>query len=331
MDSCLRKLAAGQAQVVAAWQLRAAGWSPRKVDHHAHSRGWLRIHRGVYALTHGEPTRFQLWWAATLTVPGTVLSHGSAAACFGLRRFHKPYEVVTRPGQGGRRRSGRLVVFRSKHLDGEVTRHLGIPITTAARVLVDIAPGLEAKQLGRCFREAIRLRTTTATEVLGCVERRGGRPVALGALARRYATLPYARTRSDAEGRALELLYDAGVELPRVNIRIAGEEADLVWLDRRLIVEIDGPQFHQFRDEDARKVERWRGAGYTVRRVPSDLVYDAPRRLLATCADPVPPRRSRSRRPPGPRPPAPQSSVCVSWVPPFAARARRCRTPLRLR
>jgi very-short-patch-repair endonuclease len=67
-------------------------------------------------------------------------------------------------------------------------------------------------------------------------------------------------------------------------VKVAGEEADLVWLDRRRIVEIDGPQFHQFRDEDARKEAKWRKAGFTVRRVPSDAVYAAPDLLIAAAS-----------------------------------------------
>jgi very-short-patch-repair endonuclease len=56
-------------------------------------------------------------------------------------------------------------------------------------------------------------------------------------------------------------------------LAIAGEEADLVWADRRLIIEVDGPQFHRFRDEDERKESVWREAGFTVRRIASDDVY----------------------------------------------------------
>ena len=285
MDSHLRALAARQADVVAAWQLREAGWSWNKVKHWARSRGWRRIHPGVYALNAAPLTRVQLWFAATLTAPGTVLSHGSGGACFGFYRFERSYEVVTRPGNGGRRRQGGVLVFRSKRLEGEVTLHEGIPITTAARVLVDLAPGLSDKRLGRAFREAIRLKTTSAGRVLACVESHSGSRV-LGDLATRYARIPYQRTRSDAEGRALEILHDAGIEPPRVNVRISGEEADLVWTGRKLIVEIDGPQFHQFREEDARKERVWRAAGYTVRRIPSDAVYGDPARLVAAAASP---------------------------------------------
>jgi very-short-patch-repair endonuclease len=286
MDSHLRKLAARQADVVAAWQLRAAGWSAKRVSHHAAQGGWRAVHPGVYVLTQAPPTRRQLWFGATLTAPGSVLSHGSAGACYGFYRFERGYEVVTRSGQGGRRRHGGVLTFRSKTLDGEVTSHLGIPITTAARVLIDLSGGLDQKQLGRAFRESIRLKRTTAPRVLEALRRHRRRPGtgALGALASRYATLPYGRTRSDAEGRALEVLHDAGLPPPRVNTRVHGEEADLVWAERRLIVEVDGPQFHQFRDQDVRKERAWRAAGYDVRRVASGSVYDAPTELVALAA-----------------------------------------------
>jgi hypothetical protein len=223
-----------------------------------------------------------------LTAPGTVLSHGSGGACYGFHRFQRSFEVVTRPGQGGRRRHGGVLVFRSKCLDGDVTRHAGIPITTAARTLLDLAPGLEPVRLGRAFREAIRLKTTTAAKVLDCVRRHEGRrgTAPLAALAGRYAAIPYARTRSDAEGRALEVLHDAGAEPPRVNTKVGGAEADLVFPERRLIIEIDGPQFHQFPDEDARKAETWRAAGFTVRRISSGAVYDEPSELVRLAAAP---------------------------------------------
>src|SRR5918992_844659 len=104
MDPHLRALAATQDDVVAVWQLREADWSLGKVRHHAKSRGWRLIHDGVYALNSAPLTRRQLWFAAVLTAPDSFLSHGSAGACYGFYRFERGYEVITRPGRGGRRR-----------------------------------------------------------------------------------------------------------------------------------------------------------------------------------------------------------------------------------
>lgn len=207
--------------------------------------------------------------------PAQLLSHGSAGACYGIHRFDRGYEVITRPGLGGRRRHGGVLVFRSTTVEDEVTRFQGIPITTAARVLVDLATGLDDRRLGRAFREAIRLKRTSAHRIRECAARHLGEPGSprLGALAARYADIPYHRTRSDAEGLALSLLRDAGGEQPEVNVKVAGEEADLVYRERKVIIEIDGAQFHQFPEDDARKTRAWRNAGFAVRRVSSDDVY----------------------------------------------------------
>jgi very-short-patch-repair endonuclease len=285
MDPHLQRLAARQADVVANWQLREAGWTEDRIRHHVRRFGWRRLHSGVYVLTSSPLTRRQLWFAAVLTAPSTVLSHGSASACYGFHRFERGYEVVTRPGRGGRRRHGAVLVFRSTTLDGDVTTYQGIPITRPERVLIDLAASLNGRRRGRAFREAIRLKHTTARRVLKALDKHPGRPgtPALAALAERYAAIPYHRTRSDAEARALELLHDAGIPPPQVNVAVAGEEADLVWPERPLIVEIDGPQYHQFRDEDARKQTLWEDAGFVIRRVPSDDVYDAPDRFVAAC------------------------------------------------
>ena len=271
---------------MAAWQLRRAGWTWHRIEHQRLRGGWRTAHRGVYVLSAAPITRRQLWFAATLTAPGTVLSHGSAAACQGFHRFQRGYEVVTRQGRGGRRRHGKLLVFRSMLLSGDVTRHDGIPITTPARTLVDLAAGLDETKLARAFRESIRLKRTNARRVLATAERHAGRPgvTALAERAARYAQIPYHRTRSDPEGRALEVLQDAGRPLPRVNVKVGGEEADLVFDKDQVIVEIDGPQYHQFREEDTRKAEVWRKAGFAVRRVASGLVYEQPESLLAACA-----------------------------------------------
>jgi len=279
----VRELAAAQGDIVAAWQLLAFGSTRRMIDHRRRQRGWQVVHPGVYALTNAPLTRHQLWIAATLTTPDSALSHASAGACWGIRPFEGHFETITRPGSGGPRRLGSLLVCRSKTLDGELTRHDGIRITTAARTLIDLAPNLGAQATRKAFRQALRLKTTTREQLLATLSRRGGRRGTrlLDDLAKRYSNVAYHRTRSDAEGRALELLHEAGFEPPRANTRIAGEEADLAWPKRRLIIEIDGPQYHQFLDEDVRKQREWEAAGYTVRRIGSDVVYDQPARLIA--------------------------------------------------
>jgi very-short-patch-repair endonuclease len=283
MDVHLRSLAARQADIVAAWQLLGSGATWAMIIHRVRKWGWRVVHPGVYALTQAPLTRRQLWIAATLTTPESFLSHASGGACFGFRPWEGSFEVVTRPGSGGLERFGGLLVCRSKCLDGDTTRHDGIKITTAARTVIDLAPQVNERATRRMFREALRLKVMTRADLVTTLSRHPGRRGTrlLRELATRYGSVPYQRTRSDAECLALELLHDAGVEPPRVNVLIAGEEADLVWDNRRLIIELDGPQYHRFPEEDARKQAAWEDAGYIVRRLPTDDVYEQPARLIA--------------------------------------------------
>jgi hypothetical protein len=291
MHALVREFAARQADIVAAWQLLEAGWTRAMIDHYVQEHHWRVIHPGVYALTQAPLSRRQRWFAATLTSPDSFLSHASAGAHYGFRPWERSFETIVRPGKGGPRRVGDVLVSRSTTLAGETTRHHGIAITTAPRTVIDLSMSLDDRAMGRMFREAIRLKTTTAKEVretlARCEGRRRNRH--LRDLATRYASLPYGRTRSNAEALALEILHDAGVEPPLVNVRIAGEEADLAWLKHKRIVEIDGPDYHRFRAEDARKEAAWRLAGYEVKRLPSDDIYHRPAELLKL----APPARSR--------------------------------------
>jgi very-short-patch-repair endonuclease len=279
----LKRLAAKQGDVVAVWQLREAGWTWHAIQHWVRKSGWRVVHPGVYALTAAPLTRHQKWIAATLTTPDSVLSHASAAACWGFRRPEGSFEIVTRPGSSGPRQGKGLLVLHSKTLDGDTTTREGIRITTGARTLIDLAPHLGDRQVGTAIREALRLNATSTQQLFRTLDRHRGRrgTARLRELTTRYDTLPYNRTRSNPEARALEVLHDAGINAPRVNTRIAGEEADLAWPEHKLIIEIDGPQYHQFPDEDARKQGTWMRAGYVVRRIDSQAVYDDPAQLIA--------------------------------------------------
>jgi very-short-patch-repair endonuclease len=262
--------------------LVARGWTRHRIQWSAKRRQWQTVHEGVYALTQAPLTRRQRWIAAALSAPGTYLTRPSAGACWGFRPWEDDFETVVRLGSGGPERIGDLVVFRSKTLIGDVGALDGIPITTAPRTVIDLAPDLSHTAVGKMFRESLRLRTTTTRDLAATLRRHRGRRGTrlLWELTERYASLPYSRCRSDAEARALEILHDAYISPDRVNRHIAGEEADLIWDRGRRIIEIDGPQYHQFADEDLRKQARWERAGYTVGRIPSTDVFENPDALI---------------------------------------------------
>ncbi|MGI8944992.1 MAG: hypothetical protein ACR2GL_01965 [Thermoleophilaceae bacterium] len=260
------------------------GLSDHAVAHRVARGRLVIVEQGVFAVAPAlEHDDWGRWMGATLTAPATVLGGASAGAAFGFWTHPRQFEVVTRPGSGGPRRCGGLLVCRSTTLPGECTRLRGIPITSVERTLLDLARRPGDPALARAVREAIRLRLTTIADLSDALARFRGRRGArrLAATLARYSGLPLERARSGAEVRALEVLREAGCPPPRLNARIASEEADLSWPRARLIVEIDGGPFHLDVGEDARKQAAWERAGWTVRRLPSGDVYDRPQRLLA--------------------------------------------------
>jgi hypothetical protein len=264
-------------------QFEALGFTRDDVNYRVETGRLRAVHEGVFA---GRPfldDQHGRWIAATLTAPGTCLSHASSAALHGFWDRRRETETVTRPGSGGPRRLDGLFVYRSVTLNSNTMTVDGIPTTTPERAIIEMAPYVDDAGLARAVREALRTEKTTSEGLLRAVDdhfrRRGTRRV-LRTLAQ-YAGLPVSRARSGAEIRALMVLRDAGRPTPRLNHKVAGEEADLSWPTEQLIVEIDGGPFHQDVGEDARKEAVWRGAGWTVLRLPSEVVYDSPEGLLA--------------------------------------------------
>jgi hypothetical protein len=282
-DVRLMELAARQHRCVARWQLLELGYNDNAIVHRLAGGRLVPVFDGVYAVA---PTPFDhrtRWMAATLTTPGSVLSLASAGAAYRFRPLREQFVTITRLGSGGPERKDGILVSRSKRL--EATTLDGIPITTPERTLIDLAPHLHRRALARAVREAVRLQTTTASDLFIALARHRGRRGTrrLHEAVSRYAGLPINRTRSDAEAVALELLRQAGVPEPVLNGKFAGEEADLTWPQYRRIVELDGPQFHLDASEDLRKERIWEAAGWTVRRLPTDDIYLHPERLLEIC------------------------------------------------
>jgi hypothetical protein len=287
MDVRAVALLESQASLVACWQLLGEGITVEAVRHFCGEA--RQVGDGVYMTGHGPMTREQQRWAAVLTAPQTFLAFAGAGDAWGIREWRGTYQTVVRSGSGGPRRFGDVLVCRSTTLAGNTTTLNGLPITTPERTIIDLAASNRGRRAEKMVREAIRLKLTTMPALQRHLhEARGRRGVAgIRAFTDTFGHLPFERCKSDAESMGLQVLAEAGRPIPDVNEMIAGEEADFSWPDRRLIIEIDGPQWHLFAEEDARKTAAWEAAGWTVRRLPSDAVFDAPHRLLALQAAPT--------------------------------------------
>jgi very-short-patch-repair endonuclease len=193
--------------------------------------------------------------AAVLALGGNaVLSHATAAGAWDLRRRTSGAVHVTVPSTAGRKRRRGIRLHRSTTLTrNDTTTHRGIPITTPARTIVDLARTLT----GRPLEHALDLADQRSLIDFADLRQRPI-PPSLQAVLSLY-TAGATPTRSEMEERFLALCDDHGIRRPETNTRIEGEEVDFVWRDRRLIVEVDGYAYHRspssFEDDRERDVE----------------------------------------------------------------------------
>ena len=195
--------------------------------------------------------------------PGAVLSHRSAAALHGLIEDRGgPVDVTVATNRRSRRG---IRVHRTRALEPpEVTRKRGIPTTTEERTLRDLAAEGATRELEQALDGAHRERQSLTDAVEKGRGRRG--ITALRAAAQRESGF----TRSEAERRLRELVERAGLPTPVTNARVGKWEVDALWPEERLIVEVDGFEFHQGRrafETDRRRDAELVGLGYRVIRV----------------------------------------------------------------
>ena len=103
----------------------------------------------MYAVGHTALKAEGRWMAAVLALGGdAVLSHATAAGAWDLRRLGSGAIHVTVPSTAGRKRRRGIRLHRSRTLrPTDTTTHRGIPITTPARTIIDLARTLEGRPL----------------------------------------------------------------------------------------------------------------------------------------------------------------------------------------
>ena len=197
-------LATRQHGVVSWRQLIDAGFGRGAIDHRCRI-GWLhRMHRGVYAVGHPPLTREARWMGAVLACGDDAgLSHGCATALWEIRPYSGVWIDVTVPARAGRVSRDRIRLHRSSTLRADdVTTHRGIPVTTVARTLLDVAATLKAPALARTVEqtEIRRLFDLTAVETMLA---RNPQPSGCQATATRARALPRRRVHALGAGEGL--------------------------------------------------------------------------------------------------------------------------------
>jgi very-short-patch-repair endonuclease len=282
----IARLAARQHAVVSRRQLLAMGLGRDAIRHRIRVGRLHAIHPGVYTVGHPLLLPYSCYMAAVLACgTGAVASHRAAAAVLGICPAPSGDVEVTVRRAGGRRRRG-ITVHATRSIEPfEVVTCEGIPCTSPARTLVDLAGVLDRRRLRRALERSLELRVFDRRLVDAALGRANGRR-GTGALRALLAELPDdpPPLRSELERRFLDLVRAEGLPLPVVNARIGDHEVDFHWPAPRLIVETDGRATHdtarQF-EEDRRRDMELTLAGWHVVRVGWRQVVHEPGRVVA--------------------------------------------------
>ena len=268
-DAAVLALANRQDGVVNHAQCRRLGLTDRQIAVRIARGWWRRMHRQVYAIGGGALVPRARYLAGVFGGgPGAVLSHRSGAGLWRVQPHHAGPVHVT----GGISRAPRstLVVHRTRRFEQGVrtVRH-GVPVTTLARTLIDLAEIGSPEEVETAVRAAERLHDFDRRLLVPIPGRRGARLLAP----------PSHFIRGHLEPLLTPLLVRHGLALPVFNEQWEGLELDAVWWSAGLVLEVDDWETHRHRDafiRDRRRSRRIQAAGYrAIQATYEDLTRDA--------------------------------------------------------
>jgi hypothetical protein len=242
------------------------------------------IHRGVYAVGHTAISQRGRWMAAVLASgDGAVLSHRTATALYGVWGSGAGEIHVTVPRKVRSQRSIRRHFSILPEDEWEVVD--GIPVTSAARAVLDLAGEKDEAAAEAALRETEYLGIYGAVSLpllLDRYPRHRGTPLCREAL-EPLRDDPGGRLRSPLEETFLPFLDAKSIPRPRLNHWLSvGEDryqVDCLWPEARLIAELDGWKSHgtkrAFR-KDRKRDRRLGAAGYRVVRITEDQIRTEP-------------------------------------------------------
>lgn len=271
------------------------------------ARGQLvQIRRGAYATSDvvteaaRDPClRHALDVAAVRALRGHtgVASHQSAAALYGLPLLTAPPQgtvtLTVPPGQrrGGYGRSGSI--YHMADLPPEhVARRYGLPVTTAARTVVDIAritPFMDGVVVADSALHERHTSKTDLRRVLAHSTRWPG-----GKTAQAVIDFASQLAESPLESCARVVFHDRGLPPPELQVPVFGQSGtliarvDFIWREHGVIVEADGLLKYDSGQTAIKELARdrlLREAGYEVVHFTWKELFTDPERVIARIRD----------------------------------------------
>jgi len=281
-------VASRQGGVFTRAQARAEGWTTDQVKHRVAGGHWVRLTPSALVAAGTPTTAGVLAWAATVTWPGAVLGHRTAALLHGFpvggaaeAVAHVVLPVGRHPVPGIRPHVADLEAVELCRLGN------GLTVTSPRRTALDCLASLPPDDAGRLLAWVVTRRVLTRADLAAAARERVGR----AGTPQLLRLLRETRTGalSTAERRAHALLRRRGITGWVANARVEDDDGlvgvvDLLFPRHRVVVEIDGFEAHGTREAfvvDRRRQNRLVAAGYVVLRFTWDDLTHRPDAVAA--------------------------------------------------
>jgi hypothetical protein len=268
-------------------ELRALGLSSSGIDHRVRTGRLHRKHTAVFAVGRPDLSVDGMFVAAVRACgPAAKLGLFSALRKYELRGggtyridVIAPRSIKPKPG---------IRLHRPVSLDAlDTTVVDGIPITSVAQTLLDVAAPKFEVDMGKLIHDAIVAELFDMRAISKVLARQPGHPGARRLDRALREEVPF--TRSELEEAALRLFRSFSVPQPETNVWVSdGDklvEVDCLWRELGLIVEIDSRRYHGSRwrrRQDAAKTAALRRHGWTVLRFWDAEINGTPANVAAT-------------------------------------------------
>ena len=259
------------------------------------------VHRGVYRHAAHPESADQLVLAATLSCgAGSVTSHLTAGWTWWLdgvrgRDCLEPVHVSVPDDRAPAPRDG-VRIHRSSDLGAvDLDRRRSIPVTTAARTLIDLASLVEPARLELALDDAEQRGLVWRPHVRWRLDQLGGKGRSgvpqLRALLERTEGRPLGDSWLEQE--AIRIIAGAGLPAPRCQVRLRRHDreiarVDLLWDGPRLVAELAGHATHatrRRRQRDAQRGSELSLQGWRVVEFTYEDVVERPGYVVASIAD----------------------------------------------
>jgi len=245
------------AGVMTTAELAAAGVSRGQLRRLVRRGAWRRLAHGVFAPAEvvaaedGDPAgKHAVQVAAALAVSGSdaVASHHSAAAVHALdllgRKTDETVALTRPPGRSGTRTGGPGIRLHIAALPaGHVVNRRGLPVTSAARTVVDLARASSFRAGVVVADSALRSRQASKADLELCITTCAGWPGIRNA--RRVVAFADARAESVLESISRVAFDELGLPPPDLQAWVGDRDeiigrADFLWRAYRTVGEADG-------------------------------------------------------------------------------------------